>query len=199
MTKLVTCLDCGQQISQTASVCPKCHTDRPHGVKCSACAKGSIPKKDALYNSVRIERGYYHPECVRRILDVPDNFICADCGIRVNRIWDWQKIFNASNIYGLPCPNCGRPDFMGRKSIYPALGCGTCRLPLLGFHKIIAAYSDSTHDIESYHDLCATESVKEKDVSKRKLQRESHLKKSNLGCTTLMFVIFLSTLLFILK
>jgi len=197
MANLVDCLDCGQPISQSASVCPKCHTDCPRGVKCSACGKGTIPKKKALYS---IEHcSYYHPECVKRILSIPDTFLCPDCNIRVNQNYDWQKLFHVSNVYGLSCPNCGLPSFLDSKSIHVALGCGICNLPLLGFHEIVVAYDESSHNLESYHDLCAPECIKEKDVTKHKLQRETNLKKSSTGCTALMLVILLAILLLTFK
>ena len=197
MSNLVACLDCGQLISSSAHVCPKCNTDHPRGVKCSVCGIGSLPKKDALCNRFLGDLLYYHPECVKRILDVPDNFLCADCGVRVNQIYDWEKIFYASNVYIHSCPNCGLPEFVRNKIENAHFGCGTCRLPLLGFHKVLTAGS-GVH-LKSYHDACAPESLRQREASGRKLQSETKPQESNIGCATLLLVILLTTLLFLLK
>jgi hypothetical protein len=75
-------------------------------------------------------------EELRSVLKVPDSFACADCGMPITKLWDWEKLYKSKDLDG-PCPDCGRPDLItdrfrsGTLSMRQA-NCHGCELPALG-------------------------------------------------------------------
>jgi hypothetical protein len=138
MKKLVTCLECGHSIAQSAVCCPKCKTDSPHGVPCEACNK-KMNKKQAITFTFFGQRNasfYYHPECIQKILSIPSNIQCLDCGHHIDAsILPLEEITkeNSCNFYDnhfLPsCPECGSVDVLQRQGF-----CALCKMPIYGFH-----------------------------------------------------------------
>jgi len=191
MADLVPCLDCGQLISPTANSCPKCKSTYPRGIHCLVChahwysarsepkyfpVSQALTKPDDVGNLLG-----YHPECVERVLKVPDNVACADCGVTINKLWDWKTLFNSKDWYG-PCPECGRSVLMSvRRHRY----CHDCELPILFWHKCI-----TTDDWSSYHDFCLPERFHHL-LDEKKTEREVVEANLSKGCLSLALLILI--------
>lgn len=133
----------------------------------------------------------YHPGCVQRVLEVPDGFACADCGLSITTLWDWETLFNTrgDDLYA-PCPACGRPDLIagwfGQGAAYTRQAdCSGCGLPMLLWHK---------RSMASYHDFCfaverALVKSHNRSVESKKTQGEMLREKSRQGCLSLLQIL----------
>lgn len=202
MAELVPCIDCGHQISKSAYKCPKCTSDRPHGVHCLVChpyelGAGLIgvpfPAKYAISRSDRYSE-YYHPECAERVLTIPNYTICPECSIPIAQYWSWKELFNGHYWYARPCKNCGSPQILLNANVLAEIGipehdsystpryelcCEKCKLPVCCFHR---AFIDSTRShhifITCYHDFCVPKYIldRRKQESERR-QREERIRE----------------------
>ncbi len=218
MTNLVPCIDCSQLLSSTAVRCPKCNSEYPHGIYCRVCNPSSnrflsdsrpFSVNQALTKGPHFSLAGYHVECVRRVLKVPDDAACADCGMPIAKLWDWDKLFVTKNLDG-PCPECGRPYLLSGLVSMQQVNCCGCDLPILLWHKRALAdrnldypFADADYlfaDRSLYHDFClaALRALVEKHESRiesRKSERDVVSEKSQQGCLSLLLIGTLITLL----
>lgn len=198
MTGLVPCIDCGQPISQTAHICPKCESRHPRGTYCGVCA----PRKYEFWSELQPfpvsqaltkPGGYqhYHPECVQRVLKVPDSFACVDCGMPITKLWDWEKLFNSKDLDG-PCPECGRPrliteDFRDGAATVRQANCHSCELPMLVWHKRVFAKGHLYHDFCLALE-CAVVERHNRSLESKNTERNVLRAKSSGGCLSLLLI-----------
>lgn len=225
MTNLIPCVDCGQLISRTAAQCPnsKCKSEYPRGIYCRVCSSSveylseylaesqPFPVGQALTKGSGYSLVGYHPECVQRVLKVPDDFACADCGMPIAKLWDWERLFNSKDLDG-SCPECGKPNLIaGRRTTGPVgLGsvtyglmyCYGCKLPILLWHKLKIQSFGIGEESNLYHDFCLAKKfyLEERHHSvleSKKAQRDAVQATSSGGCVSLLLIGTLIILLLI--
>ena len=145
MAELTPCIDCGHRVSRSAFNCPKCKSPKPHGVDCLVClddrgARVSTKKGHQHPHSARSSYGpyYYHPDCVKRVLTIPTEVLCPECGVTLFASWNWEELCESGYE---SCKNCGAPDVLGHKG-----SCLKCHLPILVFHRLELISSDKYHE-----------------------------------------------------
>lgn len=150
MAELTPCKDCQHQISRSALTCPKCNSHTPHGVDCLVCKDdGGISfsaKKAHLHPHGTSNWGYtyYHPECIERVLAIPNAGSCSECCVGLSRSWSWKELCSNGHV---SCKNCGVLNVFGQKG-----NCTKCQLPILAFHRMEDV--GSVYSPSKYHEAC---------------------------------------------
>jgi hypothetical protein len=139
---LITCLECGVGVSDTARVCVTCGGD-PRGVHCRLCSE-PIAKSKALgrlfWDGEDRHTVGYHPECLgqfERDHFKNVNVRCPDCAKSLDVLlerrffvvedlgWDWKTDRHVSDS-DPDCPFCGRRKVLSRLHHL----CAKCCLPI---------------------------------------------------------------------
>lgn len=198
-SSLVKCIECGHSVAKSATKCPKCGSDYPHGVKCAICHEpmkrdSALVRKEhyMFYNK------YYHSQCVVRMLSIPSGTVCSDCGVPIDNSIFPLKALPASNEqqkWWPSCPNCGSQPVLKGKI------CDSCRLPILPFHRFAEGYqinydSGTLYSSVFFHEYCANKDRHAKECIKRyqnqlKVQKEKAKEnEKNSGClaSVLLFI-----------
>jgi hypothetical protein len=87
---------------------------------------------------------YYHPECIERVLTIPNNALCSECGVLLSQSWSWEELCERRYV---SCKNCGGQDVFGHKG-----SCSKCHLPILVFHRLETV--GSVYSLAKYHESC---------------------------------------------
>lgn len=183
---LVTCLYCGEKVSEKATNCPKCNYIN---VTCRKCGD-RIPFTQLMrrgYPNLSRESGYearpysdsvfhetfYHVRCVDEILDQGVGVECDVCREKLDRSWvnglfvsKFPKPYFDLLTHLPVCSKCGHPD-----PIRDCAGrCDKCGLPIYYFTKSFM------HGEKHYHVSCCPELAKA--AANDKAEREASIKQA---------------------
>jgi hypothetical protein len=163
---LLTCIECGSQVSSSAACCPnpKCGTKWFQGVCCLICAGTGRNDETICHTEKRPrhnEKSYghsrygYHPHCIQTIYPVPSwAHNCSECGRNLGT--PSIDLQNPKTILTLlsPCPACGAPQHISYDL------CRYCGLPTYAHlpHQTIEVSSSIIEDFDKYermvHEAC---------------------------------------------
>jgi hypothetical protein len=116
---LVSCVECGREVSSSAERCPHCHK-YPRHIECAYCQK-------PLKSSMAVD--YMHSGCKEDFEAVKrqEKFNCPECGAEYSHV---NFPFKIVDVYGgsspastSPCPKCGCPIKVTK--------CSQCGRPLV--------------------------------------------------------------------
>lgn len=132
---LVSCIECGHQVSETAGTCPRCK-DSPHGLVCQLC-------RQRMKRSTAVTQGTNTLcEACGEDLFMHDGY-CQACGVLMWPGADWRQNIRPMGGFGLSCPRCGERNPFG--TVWTGT-CGACSLPLLPrVHGIVNRNGDHFH------------------------------------------------------
>src|SRR5437868_3185638 len=95
---LVSCAECGHQISPRAEACPECKWKR---CECRIC-KRPIARDDYVGERTAVSTGHFHRDCLTRA--IPRGLKCTHCN---EEFEDMDVDLLARYIKS--CPSCGGP------------------------------------------------------------------------------------------
>lgn len=118
---LVSCIECGRQISDSARSCPACSANEPRGVTCELCRRqmrrsdGHACQRSSGGWDPSYSEGVAHSICIDRYFTPPATLACPDCGRRLAGTSDSWTAYGLWKGPAGPCPGCGAADvFLGR-------------------------------------------------------------------------------------
>ncbi len=133
--KLVTCLECGHEISRNADLCPKCKTRH---YMCFFCKKSILPDEKDFILSGR----YVHESCFSPYFKLSNNVVCQTCSKPLN-----NKSFELELVISISpcsCPHCAEPLPFGEHN-----SCIICHRQI-----IPAIHRSVKKDSYDFHDFC---------------------------------------------
>jgi len=119
---LVTCIECGTQVSDSAHQCPQCKGN-PHGVECRRC-RNKVPFTKAQYYGKEWQfrkewsGTHYCYSCVEKLKasfstrENPESY-CPDCKTNLSKLWTFDELLpgfsgkDPDQVANRNCPSCG--------------------------------------------------------------------------------------------
>ena len=174
MPELVSCFECGHQISSVAYPCPHCTTMFPRGRMCSVCFQTS---KDSAGTETYRDDETGRWICEKCYSEIQQEFqsvqyTCPACK-NTERCYTWSQADQRR------CRICGHPV----EGLYLVTRCSYCRGPLLG----ITAYQGW-----DTHKNCTLIVQRQTAEITERMERE-RVARENSGCLTTIVLLIRAT------
>lgn len=142
---MITCIECGNEISSEAGSCPKCRTSYPKGRRCEICQLRGRELSILNSKSSSDFTYYAHSHCIEEVKREQEaNGTCSVCRK------DVVFVFRSYHGENYTCPECGHP-----KTI-PTERCPFCSGRVI-VSRGVKAYLPATGGLEAHfaHTACS--------------------------------------------
>lgn len=150
---LKSCVHCGHQVSDSATMCPKCG----HGARGAVCF---FCKRERPFESLGVGSGimtvYFCEECVQQRFSPPAGQRCGDCGAQLPHKTGREILADRFQFETAPatipvsitCPSCGSWRPYGQDMVRT---CKICSLPIFAFQRRVGCFGSNGRE---RHEFC---------------------------------------------